>query len=98
MSKKIEENKGKLERYKTIGELIKSESSNAYIKKYLNYKNWVLYVFKNKDKFYIKIIQKRQKKTYQRLNLAFEDIDEVVALINAIKDSFKKYGIKPMKL
>lgn len=94
----VKEKPQKAKKCDTLLDLVRTLEPQAFYKKRLPYKNWTLLVFKRNDKFTLKIIARREKATFTKLSLDFNDIRYMLQLLKDVKDTFKKLGIEPEQI
>lgn len=80
--------------YTTITALIKSKEPRATMKKKLPYRNWILYVYRNQERFWIKLVTFKKGKIITILNIYPNDIKYITELLQEIENVFKQNGIK----
>lgn len=85
--------KKKLQQYKTLHELVTSKETRAYVKKRLAYKNWTLFIFKNHDRFTLRVTARRGDKTYTKINIQHTDTKYVRELLEELENALRKLGI-----
>lgn len=88
-----QEEKRRLQQYKTLHELVTAKEPRAYVKKRLAYKNWTLFIFKNHDRFTLRITARRGEKIYTKLSIQHTDIKYVRELLEETESILRKLGI-----